>query len=54
MEQEGLCQREGGHTGQEAGKSDVITDFSPVPNCMILSKTEGKSKPFKISLDSED
>lgn len=53
-EHEGLCQREGGHTGQGAGKSDVTTEFSPVPNCMILSKTEGKSKPFKISPDSED
>lgn len=53
-EHKGLCQREGGHTGQGAGKSDVTTEFSPVPNCMILSKTEGKSKPFKISPDSED
>lgn len=47
MEHQGICRREGDHTGQKGGKSDAIRELFPISNFMTLKRKEN-SNHFKI------
>lgn len=53
MEHQGICQREGDHTGQGGGKSDVIIELFPISNFMTLSKKEGEFKPLQNKITQD-
>lgn len=51
MEHQGICRREGDHTGQKGGKSDAIRELFPISN--FMTKKEREFKPLQNKITGE-